>query len=66
MPKMKSHSGAKKRYRLTASGKLKHGKKGKSHILTKKAKKRKVKLRQGGYLSSEKQTRAIKSILHNQ
>ena len=60
---MKSHSGAKKRYRVTASGKLKHGSPGKSHILTKKSRKRKVSLRQGSYLESEKQTRAIKSLI---
>ena len=44
MPKMKSHSGAKKRFRKTGSGKLKarHGMT--SHILEKKSAKRKRKL----------------------
>ncbi|MEG2457254.1 MAG: 50S ribosomal protein L35, partial [Clostridia bacterium] len=46
MPKMKTHSGAKKRFRLTASGKLKRAKQNKNHILTKKSQKRKVRLRQ--------------------
>ncbi|MCL2061675.1 MAG: 50S ribosomal protein L35 [Firmicutes bacterium] len=63
MPKMKSHSGAKKRYRVTANGKVKHGSPGKSHILTKKPRKRKADLREGSYLESEKQARAIKSLL---
>ena len=63
MPKMKSHSGAKKRYNLTASGKVKRGQQGKSHILTKKARKRKVGLRQTTYLASEKQARAIKVLI---
>jgi large subunit ribosomal protein L35 len=37
MPKLKSHRGAAKRFRRTASGKFKRGKAFKSHILTKKA-----------------------------
>ena len=63
MPKMKSHSGAKKRYRVTGSGKLKRGQQGKSHILTKKARKRKVSLRQTAYMGSDKQERAIKILI---
>ena len=63
MPKMKSHSGAKKRYNLTASGKVKRGQQGKSHILTKKARKRKVNLRTTTYLGSEKQARAIRVLI---
>lgn len=45
MPKMKSNSGAKKRFKLTASGKVKRKKAFRSHILTKKSTKRKRKLR---------------------
>jgi large subunit ribosomal protein L35 len=44
MPKMKSHRGAAKRFRSTASGKFKRSKAYKSHILTKKTTKRKRKL----------------------
>jgi large subunit ribosomal protein L35 len=36
MPKMKSHSGSKKRFRFTASGKAKRKHSHKNHILTKK------------------------------
>ena len=32
MPKMKSHSGAKKRFRTTGSGKLMHKRAGKAHL----------------------------------
>ncbi|MGL4831788.1 MAG: 50S ribosomal protein L35 [Propionibacteriaceae bacterium] len=32
MPKMKTHSGAKKRFKVTGSGKLVHRKAGKSHL----------------------------------
>ena len=41
MPKMKTHSGSKKRFRVTGSGKIMRGKAYKSHILTKKSAKRK-------------------------
>ncbi len=41
MPKMKSHSGAKKRFKKTASGKLKARHAFSSHILEKKSPKRK-------------------------
>ncbi|MFT4660707.1 MAG: large subunit ribosomal protein L35 [Patiriisocius sp.] len=41
MPKMKTVSSAKKRFRTTGTGKIKRKKAFKSHILTKKSKKRK-------------------------
>ncbi|MEM1043264.1 MAG: 50S ribosomal protein L35 [Bacteroidota bacterium] len=45
MPKMKTNSGAKKRFGRTASGRLKRKKAFASHILTKKSPKRKRNLR---------------------
>ena len=44
MPKMKTKSSAKKRFKLTGSGKIKRKHAFKSHILTKKKKKRKLAL----------------------
>jgi large subunit ribosomal protein L35 len=44
MPKMKSHSGAKKRFKKTASGKLRGRRAYSSHILEKKSPKRKRKM----------------------
>lgn len=41
MPKVKTHSGAKKRLKITGTGKVKRKKAYKSHILTKKETKRK-------------------------
>lgn len=41
MPKMKTNSSAKKRFKLTGSGKIKRKHAFKNHILTKKEKKRK-------------------------
>lgn len=44
MPKMKTKSSAKKRFKVTGSGKIKRKHAFKSHILTKKSKKRKLAL----------------------
>jgi len=45
MPKMKTHKGSKKRFRVTASGKLKRRQAGKKHLLSHKSGKRKRHLR---------------------
>lgn len=45
MPKIKTHSGAKKRFKLTKNGLVKRGHAYKSHILNKKTTKRKRNLR---------------------
>jgi large subunit ribosomal protein L35 len=51
MVKLKTHSGAKKRFSLTKNGKVKHKKAFARHILTKKSSNRMRKLRKGGSLS---------------
>ncbi len=48
MPKMKTNSGAKKRFALTGTGKIKRKHAFKSHILTKKTKKQKRNLTHSG------------------
>lgn len=45
MPKVKTNSSAKKRFKLTGTGKIKRNKAYMSHLLTKKATKRKRNLR---------------------
>ena len=45
MYKVKTHSGAKKRFKVTASGKVLRAHANKSHILNKKTRKRKTNLR---------------------
>jgi len=62
MPKMKTHRGAAKRFRITGTGKLKRSKAFKSHILTKKSPKRKRNLRKAGYVSST-QEKIMKKLL---
>jgi large subunit ribosomal protein L35 len=51
MPKIKTNSGAAKRFKLTANGKIKRKKAFKSHILSTKTTKRKRKLRAAGMVS---------------
>ncbi len=51
MPKIKTKRGAAKRFKLTASGKIKRKKAYTSHILTKKSQTRKRNLRQDGLIS---------------
>jgi large subunit ribosomal protein L35 len=46
MPKMKSHKASRKRFRVTASGKLKRRQAGKKHLLSHKTGKRKRQLRE--------------------
>ena len=62
MPKLKTHSGAKKRFNLTKTGKVKRAKAYKSHILTKKSQKRKRGLRKATTLTSADLKR-IKAVL---
>jgi large subunit ribosomal protein L35 len=47
MPKMKTHKGSKKRFRVTATGKLKRKQSGKRHLNSHKTGKRKRHLREG-------------------
>ena len=51
MPKMKSHSGAKKRFFATGTGRFSYRKSGKSHILEHKSPSRRCRLRKAGYVS---------------
>lgn len=62
MPKMKTHSGAKKRFKLTKSGKVKRACANKAHILNKKSTNRKRRLRKGGYVDVSNE-RAIKLLI---
>ena len=51
MPKMKTMSGAKKRFKLKKSGVIKRNKQNRRHILTKKSPSRKRGLRKATYVS---------------
>jgi large subunit ribosomal protein L35 len=62
MPKLKTHSGAKKRFSLTKTGKIKRAHAYKRHILTKKDTKRKRALRQGTFADCTN-VKAIKLLI---
>ncbi len=62
MPKMKTKSSAKKRFKLTGTGKIKRKHAFKSHILTKKETKQKRNLTQSG-LVHENDEKSIKKQL---
>lgn len=57
MPKLKTHKGAAKRFRVTATGKIKRGHSHARHILTKKTNKRKRLLDIDGLVSESDQKR---------
>ncbi|MDX2177474.1 MAG: 50S ribosomal protein L35 [Candidatus Sumerlaeia bacterium] len=62
MPKMKTHSGTKKRFKVTGTGKVKYTKQNRRHILTKKSVKRKRHLRKAGTLAPMEAARVIKLL----
>jgi large subunit ribosomal protein L35 len=62
MPKLKTKSGAKKRFKVSASGRIKRGSAFMRHILTKKSTKRKRQLR-GGTRVHESDSRSVRSML---
>lgn len=62
MPKMKTHSGAKKRFKISKNGKIKRGNAYKSHILNKKSSKRKRNLRKAS-LVDKTNANAIKLLI---
>lgn len=62
MPKMKTHRGSAKRFKVTATGKIKRAKSNKNHILNKKTRKRKRNLRKGGYVH-ETMEKNVKKML---
>jgi large subunit ribosomal protein L35 len=62
MPKMKTHSGAKKRFKLTARGKVRGRSAFSSHILEKKSPKRKRRLGEPAVISKQDEKR-VKILL---
>lgn len=62
MPKLKTHKGAAKRFRVTATGKIKRGHSHARHILTKKPAKRKRQL-DVDVLVSDADARTVKAML---
>ncbi|MEP7343837.1 MAG: 50S ribosomal protein L35 [Gemmatimonadaceae bacterium] len=63
MPKMKTHKGAKKRFSVTGTGKVRRLKAYKSHILTKKTAKRKRNLRRPAIVARKGEAKTIKRLI---
>lgn len=63
MPKMKSHKGARKRFKVTGSGEVKRGRAFKSHVLTKKTSKRKRRLRRAAMIATRGEAKRLKRLL---
>jgi large subunit ribosomal protein L35 len=65
MPKMKTHKGAKKRFSITGTGKVRRMRAFKSHILTKKTPKRKMRLRRSAIIATPGEAKHIKRLLQS-
>lgn len=65
MPKMKSNRGAMKRFRMTGSGRVKRKHAYKSHILTKKATKRKRNLTKMGLVHRNDEAQVKRMLLES-
>lgn len=61
--KLKTHSGAKKRFRATGSGKIKRGKRGMRHLLSSKSSKRKRHLGVATYVSKANTYQVTRCLL---
>ena len=62
MPKMKTHRGAAKRFKITKKGKVKYRRGYRNHLLTSKSPKRKRQLRKAAYLD-ESDAKNVKQML---
>ncbi len=62
MPKIKTNRAARKRFKVTGSGKIKRARANKNHILTKKTAKRKLHLRKGVYVDASNEAN-VKRLL---
>ncbi|MEY2950178.1 MAG: hypothetical protein RLZZ248_1379 [Bacteroidota bacterium] len=62
MPKMKTHSSAKKRFKVTGSGKVKRFQANTSHLMRKKSKKAKLRLSGSTLVSEADQKRVLRML----
>lgn len=63
MPKLKTHSGCKKRFNVLASGKVKYKKPGKRHMMTPDSQKRIRRLRKAGLLNKTNANTIVRRYL---
>ena len=65
MPKMKTHSGAKKRFKVTGSGKVKYKKPGQRHLLTGDSGNQNRKSRKASYVPATDMRTMKKNLPHS-
>lgn len=63
MPKMKTRKAVAKRFKLTATGKIKRSSAGRGHLLSGKSRKRKRHLRRGALVSGADYKRIISALI---
>jgi large subunit ribosomal protein L35 len=63
MPKLKSHSGAKKRFRVTGSGKVMHQTQGRRHLLIGMSSTRRRRFRKDNVMQNDAQAKQIKKLI---
>jgi large subunit ribosomal protein L35 len=63
MPKLKTHKGMKKRFKISATGKVRHKRCGSSHLMSHKSSKRVRKMRRPTALSVSAETRRIRMAM---
>ena len=64
MPKMKTHKGSKKRFRVSATGKVSHKRCGSSHLMSHKSGKQVRRLRKKSTLTVSAEARRLRRVLH--
>jgi large subunit ribosomal protein L35 len=64
MPKLKTHKGMKKRFKISASGKVQHKRCGSSHLMSHKSGKRVRRLRKRSQLNIAAETARIRRAMH--
>ncbi|MGZ3355777.1 MAG: 50S ribosomal protein L35 [Isosphaeraceae bacterium] len=64
MPKLKTHKGMKKRFKVSANGKVQHKRCGSSHLMSHKSGKRVRRLRKQSALNVAAESRRVRSALH--
>ena len=62
MPKMKTRRGAAKRFKLTGTGRIRRNKANNSHMLIRRSKSAKRKMRKAGYIVSAEKNRVRKML----
>ena len=63
MPKMKTHKGLKKRFKVSATGKVTHHRPGKSHLLSVKTSKRRRQMRKPQHVTLKPLAKRIRRML---